>query len=628
MSNQDYPNGAEGTAWRFQTAPAALQMDPRLQRVCLRRLAGLSEAATASSLENEVNVVAKVTEVGAWTERTDVRLGQVIGGHDGETAIVTGRVPVQRLENLREQSFVVSLKAAQTVRPALDASIRETRARPEDLPAGSLAQRGAGVVVGVVDYGCDFAHQNFRDGNGDTRLEFIWHQGGTPAPATASPSYGREYSRAEINTALQQQLPYDALGYGPAVDSPRQTGTHGTHVMDIAAGNGRGTGRPGMAPETDLIFVHVAHGDIPFAGPDVVSSSFGDSVMLLEAIQYIFEKAGARPCVVNLSLGTNGGPKDGTTLVEEGMDRLSRSRPDRAIVISASNSFDDGIHAQGAVADGGTTDLIWEVPLISTSHDEFELWYDGGNRFAVELILPNGTSLGTVEPGDQASATNDADQALLLIVNRLGDPNNNDNQIGIFLERGVPSGQWTVRLHGRQVVGDGAFHAWIERDNVSPSRFAPPHDNTHTIGSISCGHETIVVGSYDAHGANTPLSWFSSAGPTRDGREKPEISAPGHGVVAAHSRTGNGAISKSGTSMAAPAVSGIVALMLAEAAGRGLSLSIEDIRAILIDTARRQPPDGTGWHGRYGHGRIDAAAAIEEVRQRAAENRAASSGGG
>ena len=80
--------------------------------------------------------------------------------------------------------------------------------------------------------------------------------------------------------------------------------------------------------------------------------------------------------------------------------------------------------------------------------------------------------------------------------------------------------------------------------------------------------------------------------------------------------------------MAAPAVSGIVALMLAEAAGGGLSLSIEDIRVILIDTARRQPPDGTGWHGRYGHGRIDAAAAIEEVRQRAAENRAASSGGG
>ena len=384
MSNQDYLNGAnaEGTAWRFQTAPAAQQMDPRLQRVCLRRLAGLSEAATASSLENEVNVVAKVTAVGAWMERTDVRLGQVIGDHDNETAIVTGRVPVRRLENLRGQSFVVSLKAAQTVRPALDASVRETRARPDDLPAGSLAQRGSGVVVGVVDYGCDFAHQNFRDGNGDTRLEFIWHQGGTPA--TASPSYGRDYSRAEINAALKQPAPYDALGYGPAADSPGQTGAHGTHVMDIAAGNGRGTGRPGMAPEADLIFVHVAHGDIPFAGPDVVSSSVGDSVMLLEAIQYIFDKAGTRPCVVNLSLGTNGGPKDGTTLVEEGMDRMLRGRPDRGIVIAASNSFDDGIHGQGAVADGGTTDLIWEVPLISTSHDEFDLWYDGRNRFAVE----------------------------------------------------------------------------------------------------------------------------------------------------------------------------------------------------------------------------------------------------
>ncbi len=613
--------GEAASAWKFQAAPVAVQMDPRLQRVCLRRLAGLSEAATVSSAENEVNVVAKVTEVGAWSERTDVRLSQMIGDYDGETAIVTGRVPVQRLENLRAQPFVVSLKAAQTIRPALEASVRETRARSEDLPEGSLAQGGAGVVVGVVDYGCDFAHQNFRDGSGNTRLDFIWHQGGTPKAGTATPSYGREYSQTEIDAALNQSAPYDALGYGPAPDSPAQTGTHGTHVMDIAAGNGRGTGRPGLAPEADLIFVHVAHGDIPFTGSDVVLSSFGDSVMLLEAIQYIFDKAGTRPCVINISLGTNGGPKDGSTLVEEGMDRLLRDRPDRAIVISASNSFDDGIHAQGTVADGGTTDLIWEVPLISNSHDEFELWYDGASRFAVELILPNGNSLGIVEPGEQARASNDTDQALLLIVNRVGDPNNGDNQIGIFLEQGVPSGQWTVRLHGRRVDGGGAFHAWIERDNVSPSRFAPPHDNTHTIGSISCGHEIIVVGSYNAHHAKTPLSWFSSAGPTRDGREKPEISAPGHGVVAAHSRTGSGAISKSGTSMAAPAVSGIVALMLAEARGSGLTLSINDIRTILVTTARREPPAGAGWHDRYGHGRIDAAAVLDEVRRRAAEYR-------
>ena len=90
-------------------------------------------------------------------------------------------------------------------------------------------------------------------------------------------------------------------------------GSPGTYVMDICAGNGGGSDAPGFAPEADMVFVDVSHSDIPFVGPQVVGSSFGDSTQLLEAVRYIFDKAGDRPCVVNISLGTNGGPHDGTT---------------------------------------------------------------------------------------------------------------------------------------------------------------------------------------------------------------------------------------------------------------------------------------------------------------------------
>src|SRR5207244_230688 len=107
-------------------------------------------------------------------------------------------------------------------------------------------------------------------------------------------------------------------------------------------------------------------------------------------------------------------------------------------------------------------------------------------------------------------------------------------------------------------------------------------DNSHTIGSISCGRESVAVGSYDAHKDNLPISFFSNAGPTRDGRQKPEVSAPGHAVWAAWSRTSTGVVQKSGTSMAAPAVAGLVALMLADAHARGISLDSTAIRALLI----------------------------------------------
>ena len=164
------------------------------------------------------------------------------------------------------------------------------------------------------------------------------------------------------------------------------------------------------------------------------------------------------------------------------------------------------------------------------------------------------------------------------------------------------------------VVQNGSYHAWIERDDAGQSSFAPPNDNSHTIGSISSGHQTVVVGSYDAHKDATRISFFSSAGPTRDGRQKPELSARGHNVLAAHSRTDTGVTRKSGTSMASRAVTGSIALLLAGAQASGRPLAIGDIRDILTRTARKNPPPEAGnWDPQFGFGRVSAAGAAAQV---------------
>lgn len=77
-------------------------------------------------------------------------------------------------------------------------------------------------------------------------------------------------------------------------------------------------------------------------------------------------------------------------------------------------------------------------------------------------------------------------------------------------------------------------------------------------------------------------------------------------MIAAHSRTGTGVVRKSGTSMAAPAVTGLVALMLAEATRNGVQLSINDIRAKLASGAEKLPPAAGAWDPRYGAGRASA----------------------
>ncbi|MGL5096128.1 MAG: S8 family serine peptidase [Planctomycetia bacterium] len=432
----------------------------------------------------------------------------------------------------------------------------------------------------------------------------LWDQNGGNSPASPF-GYGVEYSAASLDLAINQADPYTAIGYFPEASS------HGTHVMDIAAGNGIGSGTPGMAPNADLIFVNVTHEKDPTKPQNVVGTSFGDSVTLLEALKYIFDKAGSRPTVVNVSLGTNGGPHDGTTLVDQGIDALVGAAPNRAVVISAANSHDDGIHAAGMVTAGGAYDLTWDLASTLFRPIELELWYAGADRFKVELYGPNGALLATASSGETKQVVIGT-TLVALVANRLNDPNNHDNMIGVFLAAGMPGGAYTVRLTG-EVVSNGRFHAWIERDNSFQSSFPASNDNTHTIGSISCGRNVIAVGSYDASTASKPLSYFSSAGPTRDGRKKPEISAPGHNIWAAKSLSKTGVTRMSGTSMASPCVAGIIALMFAEAAARGVKLTIEQTIQIITGTARRNPPGGTAWHDRYGHGRISAAKAVKAV---------------
>jgi len=598
-------------------------IDPRLQLLLDRRNRGITTLPTVSTSVGEIAVIAKVSDLNAWNNMSEVQIGADIGSTVDGHRLVTARIPLARLEhvNVRQQPFVLSLKPAQRLRPTLLATIKEMRSRHDLLPANAAGNQGEGVVVGIVDYGCDFAHQNFRHDDGSTRLLSIWDQGGQSN--SRSPfGYGREYRRSEINQALQASDSYQALGYKPATDQelfPGGPGTHGTHVMDIAAGNGRGTTVSGVAPKAELIFVELATispRTIPIS--QLLTTNFGHSVRLVEAIRYIFDKAGDRPCVVNFSLGTNGGPHDGSNLVEQSFDAMVSQASNRAVIIAASNSFADGIHAAGTVPNNGFVDLHWDIRSTDQTYNELEIWYGAGDQFRLEIFLPNGQSIGSVALGTSArlvDMVNGKEVIQLFISHRRKDPNNGDNVIAIFHQpkTNLATGKWTLRLHGVQVT-TGSFHAWIERDNRGPSQFVPPHDNSYTLGSISCGHKSITVGSYDAHKPNTPLSWFSSSGPTRDGRQKPELSAPGHDVWAAHSHTSHGEVRKSGTSMAAPAVAGVVALMLAEAKAKGVALSIEKIRNILQIASRQNPPDPTdNWHPRYGIGRIDANVAVNQV---------------
>lgn len=572
-------------------------LDPRLQKsLAHSQISGAESFETAEETEKLVSVLAKVKDVQSFLELPGVHQGKIITvAPDKKGHIVTARVAVTELEQIQQAPVVVSLSSAQPLKLMLQDTIREIGLPPLHSPE---TNEGSGVIIGIIDHGCDFAHPNFRNSDGSTRLLSLM----TQKIININDGHTEEiiHTSEQINAALRNPDPYLSLSYDPGY------GSHGTHVMDIAAGNGLAKMSPGVAPKADLIFVEPDYRDIQNGNLGYL----GDSLNLLNAVKYVFDMARDTPCVINISLGTHGGPHDGTSLFEQGIDGLVMEKPNRAVVLAAGNAFNDNIHASGTVKEGSFIDLHWVILEGDKTNNELELWYSGNEEFRIELLNQDHQSLFNIGLGEKA------DLPGFFAAHVKG--NNGDHQAMIFSASSL-TGNWVVRIHAvKAAVGN--FHAWIERDdNNSKQKFNQSHfqssvDNSCTLSSICCGQKSIVVGAYSAKEGSLPISYFSSAGPTRDGRQKPEVSAPGQDVVAACSRSIDEPKIASGTSMAAPVVTGVIALMLSEAAKLGIKLSIDDIRKLLLSTVRTNPPSSMGWDIQYGTGRIGPISAMNAVR--------------
>lgn len=480
-------------------------------------------------------------------------------------SIVTGNASTRDLRRIRAHPNVVSLKAARGVIPQLQRSVRDAKASPSDLrtalPARLAHVTGAGTVVGVIDDGCDFAHPNFRTAAGDSRLLFLWDQtGDAMAESPQEYGYGREFTRRTLTNALRTAAPYGSIGYTPNV------GAHGTHVLDIAAGNGRGTGAPGVAHGADIIFVQLGK-------PDYAErESLGNSRRLLEAVEYVFlraEAAGASATVVNLSLVMHGGPHDGTTLVDQAFATMV-AVPGRAIVVAAGNAGNGATHASGSISAGQPRTLDWDIHPADMTDNEIEIWYTGTSALTAALRSPDGAYTLSVEPNTPVQQLRIKNRIVATAASVRDDPTNGDHQINLFLRRGAPKGRWTVLLQTNDLL-PLAFHAWIERDDfgrLQQSAFgSADRDTSYSLGTLSCSNACIVVAAHNPDDPTKPICAFSSRGPTRRGDQKPDISAPGEAITAANART-PGVHALSGTSQAAPHVAGAIALMCEAAAPR------------------------------------------------------------
>ncbi|MFA6146917.1 MAG: S8 family serine peptidase [bacterium] len=506
--------------------------------------------------------------------------------------IYVGQIPpdtVRYVSNWPNIAYLEGSKRARHMldlsRPAISADIVQagTPGFPSPFDAGI---KGDNVYLGFVDTGLDGAHPDF-------------HTGGTGV------------SRV-VHTRTSSTI--DVEG-------------HGTHVAGIAAGNGFVSGGlyTGMAPGASLMV-----GKTSFSTTDIIA-----------AVQDLitFAESRSRPVAINLSLGLVTGSNDGTSGFESAINTLATGGTGsrRIIAAAAGNEQDQGEHFRTIIANPfgtGTISLHLLPTLSSPSLPQVEIWAYGATRdpnpakrteydeYTVTVAFP-GDSV-TVPSGRLMTSSG----SRITVSNRVdtGVPNG-ATHITISLDPALAGQLGTIRFDRTRNGGTGVIDGYVDIGDggmTSGDGFFLAPALTGNIIEPANGDNVIAVGSFQTkqfNGSATPshpISAFSSFGPTRDGRLKPDVAAPGEFIYSTRSFDApdsnyDGIVSGfggsygvlRGTSMSTPHVTGVTALVWQS----NPSLTGAGMRERLRRTA---DPVGTSPNTTWGFGRFNALRAVRE----------------
>ncbi len=454
------------------------------------------------------------------------------------SGLVTASAPVRALEQLAAHPGVRFIQAARQLHPTMDLAAGSTGVNA--LAAQSSALSGFGVIVGIIDSGIDIEHPDFQG-----RILKVWDHTIDPADvANAAPSptpygYGTVWSQAQV-----------AGGYGSCAH--RDENGHGTHVAGTAAGAGLAPISPvdgdpavgfrGLAFESELLVVEYDFDNI---------KNRNSSAAMVDAVGWIFAEAAAlgRPAVINMSLGSDYGPHDGSLAEERGIDQLSGSG--KIVVVAAGNAavsytspnralWGPPLHGSGVIS--GTAEAVPDASVVIPAYTPtagngndyvfHDLWYTGTCR--VQITSPNGqkwppsfsgaykNTWKTGSPGYGFSTP----QGYVYVANLPGsqngwETNNTDNNLYVEISDGDGTnpavGTWKIDLIPISIPAGATFHSWHgQSSNLNLTTYyyeGQLSDSVMTVGAPGSAKSVIGIAAYQTKNAWTARQYVDFTQP-------------------------------------------------------------------------------------------------------------------
>ena len=391
---------------------------------------------------------------------------------------------------------------------------------------------GEGILVGFLDTGIDYTHNAFKDDEGNTRIEYIYDL-----------ENGVVYDKNKINEALKSEDPFSIV---PEID----LSGHGTHVAGIAcAGGNINFDNYGVAYKSSIAMVKIT-------GENSLRAAL--STQLMRGLKFLMDKSNEinKPLVVNISLSTNDGSHNGSSLLEKYIQTFTQLQK-AVIVVAAGNEGNSAHHVGGKMKKEEDLDLNIGDGEKGIILDFFKpVLVD----VSVEVISPTGISTGPMELSESYKERF-VGREKIVVYSTGPKPFDIQGQTTIsILPLGdtITSGGWRIIVRKLNNY-EGYFDIWlpIAEGLNERTRFLQP-SVYNTLGIPATVEGVISVGSYNF--LNNNLSAFSGRGVVRpEWLIKPDLVAPGENILSTVEEQGFD--TKSGTSMAAPQVSGICALL-------------------------------------------------------------------